>query len=156
MSHQCRILKVHMVWPHYYFVSLARLNYVKVSPSVLGAVERHSATRHPAQCTSLCWSFYGLWLEFITSLRDSDYKTLVTTLTEAHVISALVFKHSGVCGLYMASYCARLVLCDWPTLKCEEKWDDTRKAVVQDVLHLLVTYKSCCLRVSQVQIWPQS
>lgn len=112
MSHQYRIFKVHMVSPHSYFASLARLNYVKVSPSVLGAVERHSATRHPAQCTSLCWSFYGLWLEFITSLRDSDYKTLVTMLTKAHVISAVVFKHSGVCGLYMASYCAPLVLCD--------------------------------------------
>lgn len=108
--------------PLSYFASLARLNYVKVSPSVLRAAERHSVTRHPAQCTSLCQSFYGLWLEFITSLRDSDYKTLVTMLTKAHVISAVVFKHSGVCGFYMASYCAPLVLCDCPSLKCEKMW----------------------------------
>jgi len=81
-----------MVSPLSYFASLARLNYVKVSPSVLRAVERHSVTRHPAQCTSLCQSFYGLWLEFITSLRDSDYKTLVTMLTNVmscHICSGV-------------------------------------------------------------------
>jgi len=75
-----------MVSPLSYFASLARLNYVKVSPSVLRAVERHSVTRHPAQCTSLCQSFYGLWLEF------SDYKTLVTMLTNVmscHICSGV-------------------------------------------------------------------
>ncbi len=87
------IVSLKFIWFCHSFIlhPFTRLNYVKVSPSVLRAVDRHSATRLPAQCTSLCWRFYGLWLEFTTSLRDSDYKTLVTMLTKAHVISAVVF-----------------------------------------------------------------
>ncbi len=85
------IFKVHMVLPLFYFASLCSSELCQSVP--ICPQSRGQTLSHPAPCSMHFFVLKVLWaLAWVHNvMRDSDYKTLVTMLTKAHVISAVVF-----------------------------------------------------------------